>query len=136
MSGVELIAAALAAGASAGLTGTVSTAVADAYAGLKRLISQRLAGRPAAAVLDAEETDAGTWQTRLGADLRDSGAADDEEVLAAARELLARADPATAKTFNIHIGTSHGPVAGEQQFHAPVTFNQGTPLPPAPPAVQ
>ncbi|MBT8225391.1 MAG: hypothetical protein HKP61_20950 [Dactylosporangium sp.] len=132
MSGVELIAAALAAGASAGLTSTASAAVGDAYAGLKGLLGRRLVGRRSAAVLETEETDAGTWQTRLGADLLDSGAADDEDILAAARALLARADPATAKTFNIHIQTSHG-AAGE--FHAPVTFHQGPPVPPAPPAV-
>jgi hypothetical protein len=132
MSGVELIAAALAAGASAGLTSTASAAVSDAYAGLKRLLGQRLVGRQAAAVLEGDETDAGIWQARLEAGLRESGAADDGEVLAAARALLSRAEPATAKTVNVDVETNHGAIG---EFHAPVTFNQGTPRPPAQPGV-
>lgn len=41
MTGVELIMAALAAGASAGVTNATSGAIADAYAGLKALLSRR-----------------------------------------------------------------------------------------------
>jgi hypothetical protein len=43
MTGVELIVAALAAGAAAGVTDATTSAIGDAYAGLKRLLSRRLA---------------------------------------------------------------------------------------------
>ena len=45
MDPVSLIVAALAAGASEGAKTTVSEAVKDAYAGLKKLVQARLAGR-------------------------------------------------------------------------------------------
>lgn len=132
MLAVEVIAAALAAGATAGVTGTASAAVQEAYAGLKELLKHRVGGRSDAAVqaLDADEAEPGVWQARIGAALTDSGAVDDERVLAAARRLLSLAVPEKAKTFNIDIGTNHG-AAGE--FHAPVTFNQAPLVPPAAP---
>lgn len=58
------------------------------------------------------------WHARIGTVLAESGAADDERVLAAARRLLALADPEKAKTFNINI------------------LQPGHTSPPAPPAVQ
>jgi hypothetical protein len=95
MTGVELIVAALAAGATAGLSTATGTAIGDAYTGLKRLLSRRLAGhRGAPEALDAHETEPGVWQARLGADLVDSGADADADVLAAARQLLALVDGA------------------------------------------
>jgi len=127
VSAVEVIVAALAAGAGAGLHDTASAAVQDAYAKLKDLIRDRIGGRGAQA-LDAEETEPGVWQTRIGDALAESGAADDEQVQDAARRLLALADPEKAKSLNIDIVTNYG-AAGE--FHAPVTFNQGPPVPPA-----
>ncbi|WP_239153011.1 hypothetical protein [Virgisporangium aurantiacum] len=128
-----MIAAALAAGAGAGLHDTASAAVQDAYARLKELIKGCVGGgnAEAAQALDAEEIEPEVWQARIGDALTDSGAAEDEQILAAARRLLALADPEKAKTLNIDIGTNYG-AAGE--FHAPVTFHQGTPVPPAPPA--
>nr|BFE76214.1 hypothetical protein GCM10020092_095150 [Actinoplanes digitatis] len=86
---VDVIVAALAAGATAGVSGTATDAVKDAYGLLKALIRRRFTGRETArAALEAEETEPGVWQTSIGQDLRDSGAATDEQVLAAARELL------------------------------------------------
>jgi hypothetical protein len=127
---VDVIVAALAAGASAGVSGTATDAIKDGYGVLKALIRRRFAGRDTArAALEAEETEPGVWQTSIGQDLQDSGAATDEHILAAARELLALADPGKAATFNI-TGTVHG-AAG--QFNAPVSFDQRTQLPPAPP---
>ncbi|GAA4456109.1 hypothetical protein [Phytohabitans houttuyneae] len=133
--GVELIVAALAAGASAGITGTASQAITDTYGLLKQLIKRRFAGREQAReALEGEETEPGVWQTRIGDDLRQSGAADDGQILAAARELLALADPRTAATFNIS-GTVHGAVG---QFYEQVSFDQRTqtsePRPPQDPA--
>jgi hypothetical protein len=131
---VDMIVAALAAGASAGVSGTATDAIKDAYGVLKALLRRRFTGRDAArAALDAEETEAGVWQTAIGEDLHASGAATDEQVLTAARELLVLADPATAATFHINVGTVHGAVG---QFHAPVSFDQRTQLPPASPAAE
>ncbi|MFD0742681.1 hypothetical protein ACFQ1L_13380 [Phytohabitans flavus] len=120
--GVELIVAALAAGASAGVAGTATQAITDTYGLLKQLLKRRFGGREQAReALEAQETEPGVWQTRIGDDLRQSGAAEDEQILAAARELIALADPKTAAMF--HIGTVHG-AAG--QFYAPVTIDQRT----------
>jgi hypothetical protein len=129
---VDLIVAALAAGASAGVSGTATEAVEDAYRVLKALIRRRFTGRDRArAALEAEETEPEVWQTTIGAELRDSGAAEDEHVLAAARELLALADPGKAAALNINVGTVHGAVG---QFHGAVSFDQRSQLPPPPPA--
>ncbi|WP_341716609.1 hypothetical protein QQG74_21780 [Micromonospora sp. FIMYZ51] len=134
MSAVELIAAALAAGAGAGLKDTTSTAVHDAYAGLKRLLRPWMRDE-ARLALDADETESEVWQLRLRVDLTKSGAVDDDAVLAAARRLLALADLERARTFNINVDANHGAIG---EFHAPVTFNQSlqeAPVPPTPPAV-
>jgi hypothetical protein len=126
---VDVIVAALAAGAAAGAKGTASEAVKDAYGLLKVLLRRRFTGREQArAALEAEQTEPGVWQATIGHDLTDSGATTDEQVLAAARELLLLADPKTAATFNI--GTVQG-AAG--QFYAPVSFDQRGQLPPSPP---
>jgi hypothetical protein len=87
----------------------------------------------ATAALDADESEAGVWEARIGADLADSGALDDEAVLAAAGRLLALAAPAAAKQFHINVDTNYGAVG---EFSAPVTFHQGPPVPPAPPAAR
>jgi len=134
MPAVEIITAALAAGAAAGLKDTASAAMRDAYAGLKDLLKRRVGDHDDQAVraLEADETEPGMWQVRIGDALTVSGAAGDEQVLAAARRLLALADPDKAKTFHIDVGTNYGAVGGE--FSGPVTFHHGPPVPPAPPA--
>ncbi|MEU9740168.1 hypothetical protein AB0E12_13370 [Micromonospora chersina] len=127
MTGVELIVAALAAATTAGITNGVQ----DAYASLKGLLMRRLADREQAiAALEAGETSPGQWQARIGADLAGSGAASDIEVLAAARAVLAAADPAQAQAGIYTVMYNHGAVG---LFHGPVTFNQGPPDPPATP---
>lgn len=110
MTGVELIVAALAAAATAG----VSSGVQDAYAGLKGLLVKRLAGRNhAVEVLDAEPAEPGVWRTRLGDDLTASGAAVDPEVLAAARRLLALADPDAAGKYQVDLRDARGVMIGD-----------------------
>jgi hypothetical protein len=131
MSNIEVIVAALAAGASAGVTNTATAAVQDAYLGLKNLLRPRVRG-DARAALDADETEQGVWETRIGEELAASGAADDEQVLAAAMRLLVLSDPAKAATYNITGGTSSGVVGGT--FTAPVTIQHGAPIPPGSPA--
>jgi hypothetical protein len=89
MSEVEVIAAALAAGAAAGTTATASTAVQDAYKKLKKLLRSRFADRPDAQFkLSANKKRAAEWLDLIGADLQDSGAGTDPEVLRAANSLL------------------------------------------------
>jgi hypothetical protein len=116
MTGVELIVMALAAGASAGVTDTVSSAIRDAYAGLKDLLSRQLIGRQEAVeALDAQEVEPGVWHARLGADLASSGAATDEEVLAAARRLLTLIDPQAAQAgkYRVDVRDARGVQVGD-----------------------
>ncbi|BCJ69677.1 hypothetical protein [Polymorphospora rubra] len=125
MTGVELIVAALAAGASAGVT----SGVQDAYAWLKGQLVRRLSGREQAVqALAADEVEPGVWQARLGDDLAASGADADLEVLAAARRLLAVAGPAGTRGGLNQVTNNYGAVG---EFHAPVTFTYGQP--PTPP---
>ena len=132
MSAVEVIVAALAAGAGAGMKDTASVAVHDAYNGLKDMLQQRLgSGTESVRALDADETEPDVWRARLGTALADSAIASDEQVLAAAQRLLALADPETAKTFRIDVTNNYGAIG---DFSAPVTFQQGSPVPPAPSA--
>lgn len=89
MSEIELIAAALAAGTLAGVTGAASNAVRDAYEGFRNLLRRRLADRPAAQeALDTEVHERDEWITRFGDELSAAGVDRDDEVLAAARRVL------------------------------------------------
>jgi hypothetical protein len=88
VSEVDLIVAALVAGAGAGVTSTASSVVQDAYSGLKNLLVTRLGGRSRAqAVLRAEQVEPGGFDT-LREEVSGSGAADDAQIIAAARRLL------------------------------------------------
>ncbi|MBB5829523.1 hypothetical protein [Micromonospora carbonacea] len=127
MTGVELILAALAAAATAGAT----SAVQDAYVGLKDLLARRLHGREQAVRrLDGRVTDPGVWRARLGEDLQAVGADADEQILTAARAVLAQADPTGARAGVYNVAANHGAVG---QFYAPVTFQQGASVPPVSP---
>ena len=129
MDEIGTIVTALAAGAASGVSGTASEAVKDCYEMLKALIRGRFDGRDRArGALDAAETDPGVWRARIGDDLRTSGAAADERVLAVARDLLAAADPGRP---HIVVGINHGAIG---QFSGPVSFDQRTQLPPTSPA--
>jgi hypothetical protein len=132
MTELELITTALAAGAGAGIKDTTSSVVKDAYAGLKGLLTHRLVSREKAAqVLQAEEAQAEVWQARLGDDLVAAGATTDEEVLAAARRVLALVDPVgdRAGVYTVSVSTNYG-AAGT--FNAPITINNATPPAPGP----
>ncbi|MFF4018553.1 hypothetical protein [Streptomyces sp. NPDC001843] len=88
MVGVELVMAALAAGASAGLTDTASGAVRDAYATLHEAVRRRLSAR-GTDVPDAEQMEPTAWAAWLREELTASGADRDQELLAAAEALWA-----------------------------------------------
>ncbi|WP_201754077.1 hypothetical protein [Micromonospora rubida] len=146
MTGVELIAAALAAGAGAG----TSAAVVDVYTGLRDALRRRLTGRRAAEqLLEADEADPGVWERRIGAELADSGADRDEEILTAAGRLLDLVDPEGSRAGRypvdlrgargaqigdgtLRVDTTYGPTAGIMTGPVSVSYGQ-LPVPPARP---
>ena len=89
MDPITLIVTALAAGAALGVQDTVSAMVKDAYAGLKLLVKRRLGGRPGAELVLAKHEQAPeTWHAPLMAELAESGADGDRDLIAAAQALL------------------------------------------------
>ncbi|WP_446215536.1 hypothetical protein [Micromonospora sp. IBHARD004] len=113
MSGTELIVAALAAGAGAGITNTASAAVQDAYAELKRLLGHRLRDREQATrALEGDEVESRVWQAQIGDDLVASGVAEDGQVLAVAQRLLALLDGHAAR-YDVDLRGARGVQVGE-----------------------
>jgi hypothetical protein len=89
MDPITLIVTALAAGAALGVKDTASAMVTDAYAGLKALVKKRLGGGPGAElVLARHEQAPETWQAPLMAELAETGADGDRDLIAAAQTLL------------------------------------------------
>src|ERR1039457_2826206 len=75
MEPIALIVMALTAGAAMGITDTASSAVKDAYEGLKALVKKRLSGRPDAELAPARYEQAPeTWQAPLVAELGEAKA--------------------------------------------------------------
>lgn len=136
MSGVELILAALAAGAAAGGTDAVKTAVVDAYTALRGALHGRLSGERARQALNASEAELPGWRAELTAELERSGAAADQDVLISAQRVLALTDPdgAAAGKYRIEVNGGGHLHAGDTTiqapnnqgaigtFHAPVSF--------------
>ena len=91
MDPVTIIAGALIAGATAGATDVASQAVKDAYAALKKLVVGRFGAQTgveeAIASLEEKPNRKGR-QEEVKDEVAESGAADDEEVLAQAQALL------------------------------------------------
>ena len=101
----------MAAGTTAGVSDMTGTAIGDAYAGLKRILSSRLGGRPGGPeALAAREAEPAVWRARLGPDLIGWGAATDEEVLNAARRLLALVEGAK---YNVELRDARGVQVGD-----------------------
>jgi len=118
---VTLVVTALAAGASAGLTGTATQGITDAYVGLKGLLRRCFAGRDPE-VLDAEETEPEAWRARFGGQLT---AADvDDEVRTAAERLLAATDPAGSQVgkYTVDVREAKGVQVGDNNTQTN-TFN-------------
>jgi hypothetical protein len=116
MSAIEVILAALAAGAGVGMKDTASAAVQDAYAALKEQIRRRLGNRDEAIqALDADEAAPCVWQARLGAALTESGATGDARVIEAARDLLRLTDPtgSAAGRYDIDLREAKGVQVGD-----------------------
>jgi hypothetical protein len=98
MDPITLIVAALAAGAGLGVQDTASAMVKDAYAGLKALVKKRLGGGPdAELVLAKHEQAPEIWQAPLTAELAETGADSDRDLIAAAQALLDQVSEAKEK---------------------------------------
>ena len=116
MDPVTLILTALAAGAALGARDTASSAVQDAYGGLKALVKKRLAGR-----LDGElalsrfEQAPDMWQSPLVAELRAVGAGNDADLMAAAVELMRLADAAGSQAgkYSVQVCGGQGVQVGD-----------------------
>lgn len=131
VTGVELILAALAAGAVAGAKDTVSAAVLDAYGALRDAVRARLGGDgPASEPLEAREVEPGVWEIPSAEQLTASGADRDQDVLAAARrlvellertELTERAGPSAPK-FQVELRDAKGVQVGDDNT---MTINLG-----------
>ncbi len=127
MEPVTLIIAALAGGAAKGVGETASSAVKDAYAGLKRLVARRFAGKPSAEVVLAEhEKDPVTWEAPLAKELQESLADADETVVVAAQRLLELLDEAGSRAgkYSVDLRGAQGVQVGDNgvqvvQFGAP-----------------
>jgi hypothetical protein len=116
MDPITLIVAALAAGAAAGLKDTASSAVADAYASLKALVSKRVANRPSAELaLVKHETAPEIWQAPLAAELTEAGAGDEPDLVTAAQTLMRLLDEAGTRAgkYTVDVRGAHGVQVGD-----------------------
>jgi hypothetical protein len=129
MEPISLILAALTAGASAGALDALKDDVADkakaAYAKLRGLAKKRVAGNPVAETALAQyEARPKIWAAPLADELAKSGAANDSELVAAAKALMELMDQAGAKAgkYNVTIKDSMGVQVGDHGFQVN-TFN-------------
>jgi hypothetical protein len=107
MDPVTVVVTALAAGAAAGAKDTASSAVRDAYNGLRELVRRRFAGRGAATVaLEQHAADPQVWEAPLRQEMAATGAADDAGVLQAAQQLLALVDAVGAQAGKYQVDAS------------------------------
>jgi hypothetical protein len=120
MDPITLIVAAIAAGVSTGaisaLQDDVKEAAKSAYARVRGLVARRVAGNPGAELTLAEyEADPGNWEAPLAAKLKQVGAADDAELVTAAKALMELVDKAGARAgkYNVTITGSTGVQVGD-----------------------
>jgi hypothetical protein len=116
MDPITLIVTALAAGGALGVSDTASSAVKDAYAGLKALVKKRFGGRAdAELVLAKHEQDSETWRAPLVVELREAGAARDPELLAAASALMSLVDAAGTRAgkYMVNVRGAQGVQVGD-----------------------
>ena len=117
---ITLIITALAAGASAGVIDALKDNAKDAaraaYAKLRGLASKRVAARPDGNLaLDRYEAAPRTWEAVLASELTEAGAADDADLVAAARALMDLLDQAGARAgkYNVTITGGQGVQVGD-----------------------
>jgi hypothetical protein len=124
---ITLIVTALAAGAALGIQNTASAMVKDAYASLKALVKKRLGGGPDADLVLTRHAQAPeTWQAPLMAELAQTGADRDGNLIAAAEallDLLGEAKEGTRK-YTVDVRGAQGVQIGDHNrqdnvFNAP-----------------
>jgi hypothetical protein len=116
MDEVSLVVTALSAGAGAGLKDAASSAVKDAYTGLRELVRGTLAGRQAGEVALVElEQDPAAWESPLRSQLAAAGAGDDRELVAAAQALMEMLDGAGSRAgrYRVTVTGSQGMQIGD-----------------------
>jgi hypothetical protein len=120
---ITLIVAALAAGATSGAVDTLKDdakeAAKSAYGKLRELARRRFRGNAGAEyVLTEHQSDPRTYEAPLAKQLAESGAADDAELVAAAKALMDLVDQAGAKEgkYNVTIRDSKGVQVGDGGF--------------------
>jgi|ERR1039457_1702086 hypothetical protein len=120
MDPIALIVVALATGASAGaieaLKDDVRDAVKAAYVKLRGLAKKRVAGRPDGELaLERHVTAPQKWESALAGELTEAGAADDADLVAAAKALMELVDKAGARAdkFSVTITDSKGVQVGD-----------------------
>jgi hypothetical protein len=126
---LTLIVSALVAGAAAAGKDVASSAIKDAYRGLKKLLIARFHHKEAAeaapspstavgpvAVLEAHEAQPDTWAAPLKEALAASGADHDQEILDVAKSLLEQADPqgSAAGKYRIDLRGAQGVQVGDR----------------------
>jgi hypothetical protein len=123
MDPITLIVTALVGGASSALQDAASSAVKDAYTGLKSLLRRKL-GRNSETeeLFERNEREPGALENELKERLAAKGADQDDEIVKAAQELMKRIDPegARAGKYNIQISGGKGFAIGD---HQTVTMN-------------
>lgn len=123
MDPITLIVTALAAGATTALQETAGKAIKDAYQGLTTLLKQKFAKDPKATIaLESHAEDPQTWQKPLEKSIRETGVAQDQEVLLAAQKMLELIESQkSSPKYDVDIrGNVKGFVQGD---HANVTMN-------------
>jgi hypothetical protein len=120
MEAITLIVTALAAGASSGaiegLTDNVKDAAKAAYTKLCDLLQRRFRGNASAELILAEyQADPATYEAPLAKKLTEGGAADDADLVAAAKALMDLLDQAGARAgkYNVKIDNSEGVYVGD-----------------------
>jgi hypothetical protein len=109
MEPVSLVVTALAAGAGQALRDEARSSVKTAYARLRGLVGKRLGDRPAAEVVLAQYEQAPeVWAEPLKAELAETGADGDPDVVAAAQELMALLDTKGTRSGRYVINVSGG----------------------------
>jgi hypothetical protein len=104
------------AGAIEALKDDVKDAVMAAYTKLRGLAKKRVAGRPDGELaLEQHETAPRKWESVLTCELTEAGAADDADLVAAAKALMELVDQAGARAgkYNVSIKDSKGVQVGD-----------------------
>jgi hypothetical protein len=120
MDPITLIVAALVAGAATGaldeMKDGAKAGIKAAYAKLRNLAGKRVAGDQGAEAALAEiEADPDTWKAPLTAKLTQLGAADDADLIAAAKAFMGLIDEAGARAgkYNVTVSNSKGVQVGD-----------------------